>query len=307
MFSDVMVGVDTRSGGQDAVALARQLVAQDGKLTLAHVDADWAAVFERNLTFGYDAAGHEATTRLLEEQRRDAGADVGLLRVSAGSPGEGLHRLTEDQAADLLVVGSSSRGRLGRAMLGDDTRESLNGASCAVAIAPRGYAGLDHDLSVIGVAYDGTPESNAALAAARELAARSGAAIRACEVVSLPTYAFSSAVAAAWTQNIAVAVGEAQERLDALAGVEGRAVYGVTGEELASFGRDVDVLVVGSRGYGPTRRLIHGSTSNYLLRHARCVLLVLPRPAGPATEEATGEAQRAVDIETALRAVAAAR
>jgi nucleotide-binding universal stress UspA family protein len=36
---------------------------------------------------------------------------------------------------------------------------------------------------------------------------------------------------------------------------------------------------MGSRGYGPLRRLMLGSTSDYLERHARSSLLVLPREA----------------------------
>ena len=59
--------------------------------------------------------------------------------------------------------------------------------------------------------------------------------------------------------------------------LEGRAVYGLATEELAQFGDEVDILVVGSRGYGPVKRLVLGSTSEYLQRHARCSLLVLPR------------------------------
>jgi nucleotide-binding universal stress UspA family protein len=289
MFSHVMVGVDTRSGGHDAVALARTLLAPGGELTLAHVDDDCAAIFERNLEFGYDAAGHAATTRLLEHECRSAGAR--LVRISAASTGEGLHRLAEEHKADLIVVGSSGRGRLGRAMAGHDTRDSLNGASCAVAIAPLGYAALEHEPARIGVAYDGSRESAAALAAARELAGRSGAAIRACEVVSLPTYAYSSTYAVGWAENIEVAVSEAEGRMADLDGVEGRAVFGITGEELALFSREVDLLIVGSRGYGPARRLIHGSTSNYLLGHARCALLVLPRGAtGQPDDERAGVA-----------------
>jgi nucleotide-binding universal stress UspA family protein len=48
----------------------------------------------------------------------------------------------------------------------------------------------------------------------------------------------------------------------------------------------MDVLVVGSRGYGPIKRLVLGSTSNYLQRHARCSLLVLPRASTEASESA---------------------
>ncbi len=301
MFSDVMVGVNTRSGGHDAVALARQLLDDGGRLTLVHVDDEGAPIFERNLRFGYDAAGHEATTRLLDQERRSAGTSVGLRRISAASAGEGLHRLTDEHGADLLVLGSSSRGRLGRAMLGDDTRAALNGASCAVAIAPAGYAELERDLSVIGLAYNGSRESIAALATARVLAATSGAALQACEVVALPSYAYSSAYALGWAENIDTVVAEAQERLDGLEGVEGRAVYGLAGEELAAFGRDVDLLVVGSRGYGPVRRLIHGSTSNYLLGHARCALLVLTRDAAPPTSEENRVAEAGIPVVGAAR------
>jgi hypothetical protein len=54
-------------------------------------------------------------------------------------------------------------------------------------------------------------------------------------------------------------------------------VYGLAGEELAAFGDQLDLLVVGSRGYGPVKRLVLGSTSDHLERHARCSLLVLTR------------------------------
>jgi nucleotide-binding universal stress UspA family protein len=69
----------------------------------------------------------------------------------------------------------------------------------------------------------------------------------------------------------------AQAEVDALAGVEGHVALGLAGEELAAFGSQVDLLVVGSRGYGPIRRLIFGSTSGHLAGNARCPLVVLPR------------------------------
>ncbi len=77
---------------------------------------------------------------------------------------------------------------------------------------------------------------------------------------------------------------EANSRLEELPDVEGHAVYGLVGEELAVFGDQMDILVVGSRGYGPLKRLVVGSTSEYLQRHARCALLVLPRTAAGIAE-----------------------
>ena len=37
MFENVLVGVDGRPGGRDAVALATELLADTGKLTIGHV------------------------------------------------------------------------------------------------------------------------------------------------------------------------------------------------------------------------------------------------------------------------------
>ena len=57
---------------------------------------------------------------------------------------------------------------------------------------------------------------------------------------------------------------EANGRMRALAGVEGHAVYGLTGEELAAFGDELDILVVGSRSYGPVRRMMLGMSQEKL-------------------------------------------
>jgi nucleotide-binding universal stress UspA family protein len=47
----------------------------------------------------------------------------------------------------------------------------------------------------------------------------------------------------------------------------------------ARLGDGVDLLIVGSRGYGPLYRLMHGSVSHYLVAHVACPLLILPRAA----------------------------
>ena len=70
----------------------------------------------------------------------------------------------------------------------------------------------------------------------------------------------------------------ARDSLRQLEGVEGRVAVGTPAGELAAFGDELDLLVVGSRGHGPLRRLILGSTSMQLAREARCPLLIVPRP-----------------------------
>ena len=279
MFRNVLVGVDGRPNGRDAIELAARLIDRDeGSLTLAHVHP---GSLSPTHALAPDRAREEqaASSELLERERAQADVTAELVSVTAVSPGRGLHEQAEAQGADLLVVGSSSHGLLGRAMLGDDTRSSLNGAPCAIAIAARGYGERPTPLATIGVGYDESPESTAALGMAKEIAQVHKARVTALDVVSLPTYSFMGLMAPALGDSINLMLEETNERISQLPGVDARAVYGLPGEELAAFGDEVDLLVVGSRSYGPWRRLVLGSTSNYLQRHARCCLLVLPRVA----------------------------
>jgi len=276
MFKNVLVGVDGRANGRDAIALAARLADPEANLTLAHVYAG-APDPARALAPGLLKDERLASDELLERERAATGVSARPVSVIAPTPGRGLHERAEEQRADLLVVGSCERGVLGRAMLGDDTRSSLNGAPCAVAVACRGYAGQPDPIGTVGVGYDGSQESRAALTAARAIARRHGASLRAMQVVNLPTYAFTSVVPSPDGESVDALLAEANARLADLEGVEGRAAYGLVGEELAAFGDELDLLVVGSRSYGPWQRLVLGSTSNHLGRHARCSLLVLPR------------------------------
>lgn len=278
MFRNVFIGVDGSPTGRDAIALAAALADPDARVTLAHVHGGELTP-SRASNLAFDAVEREDSQRLLESEREAAGVNAELISVSAPSVGRGLHALAEEHAADLLVVGSCSRGLAGRVLVGDDTRASLNGAPCAVAIAPGGYAAHSGGLATIGVGYDFSGESHAALAAARELATRYGSKLSALYVVSMPAWYPAPTPTGNWAEMIEEDRKRAEDEVRSLEGVDATAVYGIPGEELAAFGGRVDLLVVGSRDYGPMRRLMLGSTSRRLARHARCPLLLLQRAA----------------------------
>ena len=203
--------------------------------------------------------------------------------------GRGLHELCELIGADLLAVGSSRRGMFGRVLLSDDTQGALDGAPCAIAIAPTGYSCEPVAMCEIGVGYDGSSARECALEVARRMAAGTGARLSAFEAVSLSTSRFGARLFRL-SDAVDTLVREARERIAALGGVEAHAAYGDAAEELALYSASLDLLVVGSRGYGPIGRLIHGSTSRKLTRMARCPLLVLSRSARVI---AAGEAEEA--------------
>ena len=299
MFASVLVGVDESGGGRDAVALARDLVGSTATVTLVHAlptnpyesreaAQDYRAA-ERLGSFD-DFVKARALT-LLEQTRDEAwphpGAlDIALSAVVASSVGRCLHEAAHDAGADLLVVGSSRRNLLGRVLIGDDTRAALNGAPCAVAIAPTGYADRPDPIAAIGVGYDGSPESEYALRVARALAARHGARLSAATAISVPVSSFGPGPLPL-RNAIDALVTQARERIESLGECEAQVGYGAPVDVLAHYSESLDLLVIGSRGYGPIGRLIHGSTSWRLMRGARCALLVLPRGAAPPAPQST--------------------
>ena len=143
----------------------------------------------------------------------------------------------------------------------------------------------------IGVGYDGSPESEHALRVARQLATELGTKLSAFEAAAFRAPSLDAALLPL-SDAVDALVDQARNRIASLGGVEPHAAYGQPAEELAVYSASLDLLIVGSRGYGPLGRLIHGSTSQELARRARCPLLVLPRSA-PTSEEPEPPERRA--------------
>ncbi len=182
-----------------------------------------------------------AERKLLEAARAEADIQATLLWTGSSSVGRGLHELAERHRVDLVVLGSCGRAGLGRAGIGDRTRDALSGAPCAVAIAPAGYAQQPSMMRKIGVGYRGPPEGSHARAVARELATELGAKVSALR-----------RSACRWT-------APAPGRLTSLSRTHASGspnsaksnrtpLYGDPAEELTLYGTSVDLLIVGSRG-----------------------------------------------------------
>jgi nucleotide-binding universal stress UspA family protein len=278
MFDTVVIAVDGREGGRDAIALARQLAAPSAGLTLVHIfGSDW--LLGRGMTEQMPLERAEA--RALLERERDA-SGVSAELIVAGD--RRLQQLATQRGADLLVIGACQRAPLGRVLLGDDTHAALTRAPCAVAVAPHGYARTAGQLNTIGVGYDGSPQGEQALAAAIALGKSHDAEVRARWVVSLEEVSDAHPIPADWQRSAAELVNDRARRMAALECAHGEAVYGGPREELEHMSHRVDLLVLGSRDYGPFERLFHGSVSGHVLRHAACPVLVLPRRTGASPE-----------------------
>lgn len=274
----LLVGFDRRDGGRDALELARVLGAEARASVLVVVVMPYdpfPMTYQELLS--PDAA--EAAEPAFEEARETlAGLDVET-RAFGGSPAGILTDLAEGEAFDAIVIGASHRGPLGRALLGSVGRGLLHGAPCAVAVAPSGYAKSDHrPFGRIAVAYDGTPEAKLALDRARELAEAHHATLRVLTVEGppLPLPAPGAYIPVDPPEPRKV-LDEGIRAAGPRVAAEGDLLGGPPAETLAAACEDADLLVAGSRGYGPLSRVLLGSVTTKLIGLARCPVLVVPR------------------------------
>jgi len=210
-----------------------------------------------------------------------------VVRITANpSPAHALHDLASAEHAELIVVGSSHTGRLGRVAPGSTAERLLHGAPCAVALVPRGYhTHTEQPIERIGVAYDGSDEATAALAAAVELARAFSAELEIIGVVAPEIYASSGMMGAPAYPSQQEAVERAvQDGLDAVMegvpeGIRAHSVRlsGDAADQLFERSSDLDLMVAGSRGYGPIRSVLVGGVSGRLMRTVQCPMIVIPR------------------------------
>jgi len=282
MYRKILVGYDDSDQAKDAVALGKQLADATGARLVV------AGVFEFDPMWGGpDPHFREAEAELarkIEAAANAVGAEAEA--TPSSSAARGLHELAEEIGADLILVGSAHHGRLGQVLAGSVGIALLHGSPCAVGIPPRGYRDqAGEDIAAIAIGFDGSDESGLALAAASELAAGTGAKLKLVSVVHPPVVGFGMGATAGWAELKEAVEARAREQLaearDAVPdGIEAEATL-VSGDPVEALSEVAGVagtlLVVGSRAYGPLRRVLLGSVSSRLVRSAPGPLVVTPR------------------------------
>lgn len=287
MFSNVIVGVDGCDGGRDAVALAKAL--SSGRLTLVGAyPAD--EVPSRGFVAGYEQLLRDDMHLALESARVEADVDADLVPCGDDSPARALHRTAEHLGADLIVVGSAHHGQLGRLLLGDVGRGVLHDAPCPVAVAPRRFGGVAP--RTIAVGFDGSAEATAALNLAARYVSDRNAALTVLIAWQDPPLPIAEAAAYDINQMQEARRKWADDLLaETLAGLPsstaGQVLHGRPDIVLAEKADRFGLLFVGSRCWGPVKRVTVGSTADRLVHGSPCPVIVVPRP--PAAESSSEE------------------
>lgn len=287
----IVVGIERSDRTDDALALARTLATPaSARLVLAG-----ACEFPSIALAGANPAGLFAEESVAEgralvarraAELRAAGLDVEEVVSAFGSPASVLQSAAEEHEADLIVIGSTHTTPRGRVLPGSTGERLLAGALCAVAVAPRGHASRTVATPRrIGVAFDGSAEAQAALGAAAGLAARYDAALQVLTVLDVAGFASPALMGGPGYDRVRADVeatarahlAEVVAELPRDVAAEGRLLEGAPARLLAEASADLDLLLMGSRGYGPLRAVLLGGVSGRLVREAACPLIVTPR------------------------------
>jgi nucleotide-binding universal stress UspA family protein len=226
---------------------------------------------------------HEEVDRLLAEIE----PDVDRVRIDASSPSRGLHDFAVASDAQLLAVGTTHHGAIGRLAPGSVGMHLLHGAPCSVLCVPAREE--PWRVRSIGIAYSDTVESRTALAEAITLAERLGATLTIMGVATAPIddLPMGGVIPPSIRADVHDELLQRLERVHVPESivVDHRAEVGGAAARLTELSSGVDLLVCGSRGYGPLGGVLLGSVSRHLVDHAVCPVLVVPRR--PVKVEAT--------------------
>jgi nucleotide-binding universal stress UspA family protein len=296
MTRRVVVGYDGSEAAEDALAfglvwcgstgdvpIVATVYPEEHPLGAGRVDAEWAAHVR------------ERAVATLAGARQVAGAVAQYRHIASTSAAHGLADLAEDVGAAVVILGGSRGEARTSGVLGSTTDRLLHGATVPVTVVPEGWTAPDSTrITRIGVAFVDTRDGHEALRVAIRAAARVPTRLTVYTVMARSSEHYSYIAGRADETEFYDAAQESYQRaLDyAIAGVpaelaaRSELLRGDVVDELSALGPDdVDLLVCGSRGYGPLRRVLLGGVSSRLVRRSRLPVTVVPRAAASTPAE----------------------
>ncbi len=287
MRTKVLIGYDGSPQGEDALGFGRQITeVLDARPVVTMVIAHPRHGTDKR-EFD-DAVTQYCEPFFAKAQERMGGLEVKTAPVINDSPAAGIYELTDWEKPSVIVIGSTRHGKTGHVQVGTVGGSLLSGVPCSVAVAPRGYTNGKRGLARIGVAVDGGSEAWRALRAASNLAEQADAQLRILSVMGKPHYVLGGLLSTLnaeeyrefkeneWERVYEQAAGRVADGVD----TEPQLLHGDPAEALSEAASDLDLLILGSRAYGPVKGTVLGSVSARVMAAAPAPVLVVPRGAG---------------------------
>lgn len=282
MYDDVLVGVDGSDGAAAAFDRALDIATDHGArlhaLYVADTNRDSVTAVSGEVVDALETEGK----RVLDELTESAAASPSPIveEVVQGDPVESIVAYADSEGIDLVVLGTSGKSSVERALLGSVTEGVVRSARTPTLTVADPEAGR-YPFETVLVATDGSDAADAAVEHAARLAAPHDATLHVLSVVEpsgldLGRVSEPSDELRSETERLVQRTGEAASE----AGVETVVEAVETGpahSRIASYveDNDVDLLAIGGHGRtGFEERLLGGTTEKLLRSVAVPVLTV---------------------------------
>jgi nucleotide-binding universal stress UspA family protein len=286
----ILVGVDGSAEANTAVDWAAARAKLDNSLVHVVCTYALASYSAAALDGGYAALDDEALQQGAQRAVDDAVERVrghGVEEVTGSTePGDAAGVLVQmSSEVDMIVVGSRGGGGFADRLLGTVSSALPAHAKCPVVVVPKHTSGSPFwpvERMVVGV--DGSEVAQVAFEQAVEEAVLWDAKLDAIAAVPMATGAGMLAWLPATIDRDALYKEMEAELADATDRVVGdrkvnlkqHVIDGAPAQLLTEFSTAVDLVVVGTRGRGGFKGLLLGSTSQTVLSHSTCPVMVVP-------------------------------
>ncbi|KAA0233423.1 MAG: universal stress protein [Dehalococcoidia bacterium] len=276
--ASVLVPLDGSKNAENALPMAALLArAYDLPVRLLHVIDDTDEVLTPQ---ALDRAQEVFSSYALDlAARHGVDTSKAVAEVGYGSPAATI--LAAAQGVRFVVIATHGRGGFVATFIGSVADKVVRGADVPVVTVPGVGEPSALDRKPVLVALDGSPEAEAGLRDARELAGRADLKLTLVRAISVPPPV--GIEFAYYPPDILTTMqAAAQDYLKSVArpGEETRLVHGGAALAIEQTAAEIDagLIVMTSRGKGLAARLALGSTTDRVLHSVQRPLLIVPVP-----------------------------
>ena len=286
MYSTIVVGYDESLSSKAALREASLRVKnRNGKLYLVHAvffDQEEFAILPSQMEKRFEAGSHVCllAKKELAEQYSLNGSVESF--VCEGEPAAVLIDIAEGKKADLIALGTYGRKGLKRLLMGSVTTEVVLNAPCDVLVVKRPCSDCTGSYTSILVPFDGSEHSTRAMARAVEMARSDGAKLTVLYVIpryeEMVEFYRSETIKQSMRAEAEKVVAQAKKIADASGvAVATEIREGHASDEIVAAADALgnDLIAMGTYGWKGVSKAILGSTTNRVISHASCPILVV--------------------------------
>jgi nucleotide-binding universal stress UspA family protein len=286
MYSTIVVGYDESESSKAALKEASLRVKnRNGKLYLVHAvffDKEEFAILPSQMEKRFEMGTHVCRTAKQELQTQFGMNGSVESFVCEGEPPEVLIDIAQGKKADLIALGTYGRKGLKRLLMGSVTSQVILDAPCDVLVVKRPCNECTGSYQSLLVPYDGSEFSKKALRRAGEMAKADGGQVTVLYVIpryeEMMEFYRSDSIKKSLHAEAEKILGEAKTIATSLGiSIRTEVREGHASDEIVAAAQKLenDLIAMGTYGWKGVNNAIMGSTTNRVIAHASCPILVV--------------------------------